>query len=105
MPLEPLPVLSCGWKDSPRPWMEPGPEGSEIAWGATPFLSIAGRRAERRINVDETVMAVTLRRKVASIQWSFRSLRLRGGGAAFELFVERGVCGVLARVLEVLPDP
>src|SRR5262245_35258759 len=36
-----VPVLSVGWKDSPRPSIDPGPFGSEMLLGETPFLSAA----------------------------------------------------------------
>jgi hypothetical protein len=39
-----VPVFSVGWKDSPKPSMEPGPLGSEMVFGETPDLSAAKHR-------------------------------------------------------------
>src|SRR5439155_19235654 len=47
MPYFAVPVLRLGWMDSPNPAIEPGPLGSEIAPGATPFLSAARHVAKR----------------------------------------------------------
>src|SRR4029450_12401851 len=36
-----VPVFSVGWNASPRPSIEPGPDGSEMVLGVTPLLSAA----------------------------------------------------------------